>query len=330
MDEPWHTRRAPRAARAMRDAAMAFLDALTPEQRTQATAPLDTPDFTEWTYLPGARPGLALEDMTEPQRKLALELLDTGLSPRGAAEARDIISLEVVLDEIERAGGGSQWRRDPLCYWFRVLGDPAGDESWAWRANGHHIAVHMTLSGDVIAATPQFFGANPAVVPIGARTGHQALPAEEHLARDLMGLFTPDQQATVIVDPVAPYDIQTRHDPVADLDAVPRGLRFAEMSGAQQDLLGGIVWHYLSRVPDEVAQASWRWVSDAGLDEVTFAWAGSLERGAGHYYAVRGPDFCLEYDNTQSNANHVHTVWRDRQHDWGHDLLAAHYAQQHR
>jgi hypothetical protein len=39
-----------------------------------------------------------------------------------------------------------------------------------------------------------------------------------------------------------------------------------------------------------------------------------------------GPTFLLEYDNTQNNANHVHTVWRDLRSDWGKDLLAAHHA----
>ena len=62
----------------------------------------------------------------------------------------------------------------------------------------------------------------------------------------------------------------------------------------------------------------------------TFAWAGPVERGAGHYYAVRGPTFLLEYDNTQDDANHIHSVWRDLRRDWGGDLLSAHYASAHR
>ena len=62
---------------------------------------------------------------------------------------------------------------------------------------------------------------------------------------------------------------------------------------------------------------------------MTFAWAGPLERGQGHYYAVRGPTFLVEYDNTQDNANHIHSVWRDLRRDWGDDLLAAHYASAH-
>ena len=69
--------------------------------------------------------------------------------------------------------------------------------------------------------------------------------------------------------------------------------------------------------------------STAGLDDLTFAWAGPEEPGHGHYYAVRGPRLLIEYDNTQDEANHIHAVWRDLRGDWGEDLLAAHYRRSH-
>jgi hypothetical protein len=39
--------------------------------------------------------------------------------------------------------------------------------------------------------------------------------------------------------------------------------------------------------------------------------------------------FVLEYDCTQDRANHVHTVWRDFERDFGGDLLRAHYEAAH-
>ena len=62
---------------------------------------------------------------------------------------------------------------------------------------------------------------------------------------------------------------------------------------------------------------------------ITFAWAGPGEPGLGHYYAVRGPEFLIEYDNTQNDANHIHAVWRDLVTDWGGDALTAHYRAAH-
>ncbi len=68
---------------------------------------------------------------------------------------------------------------------------------------------------------------------------------------------------------------------------------------------------------------------DGGLDDSTFAWAGSDQPGAGHYYAIRGRDLLIEYDDTQDAANHIHAVWRDLADDWGEDLLGAHYRAHH-
>ena len=38
----------------------------------------------------------------------------------------------------------------------------------------------------------------------------------------------------------------------------------------------------------------------------------------------------IEYDNVQDSATHIHSVWRDFTNDWAEDLLAAHYAAEHR
>ena len=117
---------------------------------------------------------------------------------------------------------------------MRVLGTPDARAPWAWRVNGHHLAVHVTLVGDEVAGTPQFFGANPAVVPRGPHQGLRTLPLEEDLARELLGLLDAGQRAVAVTDPVAPQDIATRRDPVADPALVPRGLSAADMDGAQR------------------------------------------------------------------------------------------------
>ena len=101
------------------------------------------------------------------------------------------------------------------------------------------------------------------------------------------------------------------------------------MDRRQGDLLQALVRQYLDRAPAAVADAAWSAIEDAGWGEVRFSWAGALLPGAGHYYAVAGPSFVLEYDNTQESGNHIHSVWRDRGRDLGADLLAQHYAAQH-
>ena len=77
----------------------------------------------------------------------------------------------------------------------------------------------------------------------------------------------------------------------------------------------------------ELAREDLQKIRQAGIEKLHFAWAGSLSPGEGHYYRVQGPTFILEYDNTQNDANHVHSVWRDFQNDFGEDLLQKHYAE---
>jgi hypothetical protein len=310
----------------MRSAAEALLDVLDPDQRRDATAPFDTADHREWTYLPGPRPGLALDQLTSQQQERVFGLLDTGLSVDGAATAREVMALDDVLRDIEQQAGRSGWRRRGSGqYWVRVLGVPGAEAPWAWRLNGHHLAVHVTLVGDGVVGTPQFFGANPAVVRSGPEAGWQVLRPEETLARALLGALDERERAAAWVSAEPPGDILTRHDPVAQPERVPRGVGHGELGGPGQAALERLVRQYVDRLVPDVAAASWSEIVDAGLDDVAFAWSGSVEPGEGHYYALTGPTFLVEYDNVQNGANHVHTVWRDLRHDWGDDLLAEHY-----
>ena len=84
---------------------------------------------------------------------------------------------------------------------------------------------------------------------------------------------------------------------------------------------------YARRLRTEMAEQDLRKLMDAGVEKVRFAWAGGLERGQPHYYRILGPTFLIEYDNTQNNANHIHTVWRDLSNDFGEDVLKKHYDQ---
>ncbi len=118
----------------------------------------------------------------------------------------------------------------------------------------------------------------------------------------------------------------------ADHEAVeftwaPKGVPGQDLDGPQRDLLRSLLGTYLDRVPAEVSPMPA--YDDAALDAVHFAWAGPTEPGAGHYYRLQGPDLLIEWDNTQRQANHAHSVWRDPSADFGLDVLAAHRARHH-
>ncbi|MEP6628892.1 MAG: DUF3500 domain-containing protein [Lapillicoccus sp.] len=318
------------ATTALREAAVAFVAALDPAGRQAALSPFDTDDRREWTYLPGPRPGVAVEDLDDSARTALDALLDATLSAAGALRTRAVMELDDVLRDLERGRGKGGWeRRSSGRYWVRVLGSPT-EALWAWHLGGHHVAIHATVVGDSLALTPCFLGANPAVVPSGPHAGMQVLREEEALARDLLGALDADQRRVAVVSRTAPSDIATRHDPLADRSLVPAGVARAQLDPDQQGRLEALVRCYVDRAPDSVAAERWRTLVAEGLDAVTFAWAGPTSPGEPHYYALRGESFLVEYDNTQDGANHAHTVWRDLRRDWGEDLLAQHHARDHR
>jgi hypothetical protein len=323
--------RAPATARAMAQAAAAFLAALNPAQREAASFPFAGDERYEWNYRPTPRNGLRLMNMTKEQQALALALVDAGMSARGAEQTRWIMALDDILREHERQDGRVflGWR-DAEYYWFSIFGDPSGDLPWGWRAGGHHIGLHFTIvDREMIAPTPCFLGANPSQVRYGPHTGKRSLPEEEDLPRALVQSLTGGDRAKAVFSEDAPQDIMTDAYRSLDRFLLPRGLAYSAMSGEQREKLVGIVKHYIGRVSDEVAGQEWDKIERAGLDGITFAWGGSVEQGAGHYYAIQGPTFIVEYDNTQNGANHIHSVWRTFAGDWGEDILAQHYAAAH-
>jgi hypothetical protein len=325
------THRAPATAQRMAEAALRFRDSLNEEQRKLAVFPFAGDERYFWHYTPIFRNGLRLINMNHQQRELALALFDVGLSTRGARTANEIISLEPDLRETERIEGHpSPWIRDPELYWFSVFGEPGGAEPWAWRAGGHHLGLLFTVvDRDQIAALPLFFGANPAEIRHGPRAGFRALPEEEDRARALVRSLDGGQRTSAIFDNIAPADLLTQNHRRAEPWILPRGISYAALSGEQRGQLVDLIRYYVERTTDEIAHNEWARLERAGLDEVTFAWAGPTDPGRGHYYNIRGPYWMIEYDNTQDGANHIHSVWRDFTNDYGDDLLAQHYLNAH-
>jgi len=120
----------------------------------------------------------------------------------------------------------------------------------------------------------------------------------------------------------------------AHLDAVrfsttPKGLPAGDLSADQQSILRSLLDTYLRRIPDALAEEEVAKYAGGRLADLSFAWAGGLEAGQPHYYRIQGPHLLVEYDNAQRGANHVHTIWRDPEGDFGGDVLAAHLAVQH-
>ncbi len=306
-------------------AAQHFLASLTPEQRAKATFGFDDAERGNWHYIPRPRKGLPLREMTPPQKLLAQALLSAGLSQRGYMKATTIMSLEDVLRIMENDSGE---RRNPEGYYFSIFGEPSDTGAWGYRVEGHHVSQNFTVAGGRVHDAPSFFGANPAEVREGPRKGLRVLAAEEDLARGLLDSLDEQQQKVAIVDQKAYADILTAASRKAALEGHPNGLPAAKMRQPQFDRLLAVLEEYARNLPDDMAQAREEQIRKAGRN-LYFAWAGVKERGGPHYYRIQAPTFLVEYDNTQNNANHIHSVWRDFDGDFGLDLLKLHYQASH-
>ena len=308
-------------------AARAALRSLPDSIRSGATFSFDSSERSSWYYVPLDRKGVTLARMSADARARVDSLLLTGLSPRGFGTAKSIMRHESILHDIEAAGPpeGRRFVRDSNKYYLSVFGDPDASAAWGWRVEGHHLSVNYTGIGrSAQVVSPVFFGANPAKVLSGPHAGLRILAAEEDLARELVKMLDPEQRVVAIFSDTALVEMETRNDPKARALRT-EGLRAADMSAPQRAQLRRLVDHYAGRVSATARAHALRDLEDGGFGELRFAWAGGTEVGQAHYYRIHGPTILVEYDNQQTNANHIHTVWRDLRHDFGGDLLAEHY-----
>ncbi len=306
----------------MAHAAADFLTSLDAEQKHKAQLPFNSEERFVWHYVPMERKGLHYKEMTPEQQKLAQALLLVGLSKTGFKKIETIRQLELVLREIEKGSGPV---RDPGLYYFAIFGDPDPKGTWGWRYEGHHVSLHWTsLKGKIIASSPQFLGSNPGEVRSGPQKGTRVLAAEEDLGRALVKSLDEQQRQEAILSANAPADILTAASrKAAILD--DKGIAYRQLNKEQQGLLLTLLEEYAHVQVQEIAKQRLEAVRKAGMADVKFAWMGGIEKGEPHYYRIQGATFLVEYDNTQNDANHIHTVWRDFKGDFGVDLLALHY-----
>ncbi len=307
----------------MANAANRFLSALPPGRRARAMIPFEDAERFDWGFTPRSRRGIPLKELGPDERRLAQELLRVGLGTAGYRKAADVIALEGVLREIEGP------YRDPDLYYFSVFGTPAAGSVWGWRVEGHHLSLNYTVADGLgVSTTPSFFGANPATVRRGALSGKRALAGEEDLARELLRSLDQQERGRAVLRGTAPAEIVTgtaaKVDPLS-----PAGLPAGSLRPAPRRTLERLLDEYLSRMPEDIAADRLEKIRAAGIERVCFAWAGGSEPGQPHYYRIQGPTFLVEYDNTQDDANHIHTVWRDFAGDFGRDLLREHVARSH-
>lgn len=315
-----HAQDAPlaKASTEMAAAADAFLSSLDEDQTKKATFEFGSEERENFHFIPRERLGLPFKDMNDEQRALARKLLSSGMSEKGVIKVETIIALESLLAEMEN----NPTFRDAEKYYTSIFGKPAATGTWGWRFEGHHLTVNFTIvEGKTVAATPSFLGANPGEVRKGRLEGTRPLAAEEDLARTLATALKDAGKAVLFTDQ-PPDDILTGADRKAK-QLEPVGVIASDMSESQQEGLFTLIAEYAGRHRADVAAKDMEKIKGQ-LASIRFGWAGSLKKDEAYYYRVQGEGFLIEAANTQNDANHIHTVWRDLEGDFGRDVLGDH------
>lgn len=299
-------------------------------QSERLLLPGGDPAREEWSYWPRPRAGLQIKYMTAEQKMLLHDLLNTALSVKGYLKVTHIMQLEDVLEALET----TPLPRDVGAYSLVIFGTPSLDEPWAWRFEGHHVSLSISVLPDrTLSVTPSFLGSNPAEIRSGPMAGFRVLPREEDLGFRLVSSLEPDQRRQAILSEEAPSDILSTtlgRDPESFDEwketLQPDGLPVTVMNSDQRALVRRILDEVVTTYRPEISRD---YLSRIVVDELSFAWMGSVADDEPHYYRLQGPDFVFEYDDTQGNANHIHSVWRSRSGDLGGGVLEEHYQEAH-
>jgi hypothetical protein len=312
-------------------AANQFIATLTPQLKSQALFAIHDEERFNMNFVPTIRKGPTFRDFDASQKAAALNLLKVSLSNVGYMKATQIMELEKILRVIEGEASLSDGtpRRDPLNYHFCIFGSPSPTSPWMWRFEGHHVSFNFACQdGKIVSSTPAFMGSNPAIVKSGDQKGKQVLKQEMVLGFELVNSLTAEQLKQARISDSAPAEIITGTSrKVSEL--TPTGISYRILDDKQRKIFDRLLQIYVNNYELGFSKTLMDKIEKSGIENLTFAWAGSLKRGEGEYYRIQGPMLLIEYDNTQNNGNHVHTVVRDLTNDFAEDILREHYNNHH-
>ena len=319
------------SARPVQDAAEAFLASLGPGQQARALFSLDSDAWRRWSNIHPfvMRHGVSLDEMSPAQRERALALLRESLSAGGFQTARDVMR----LNEFVRTITGSDVEYGEWLYWVSVMGTPSPDEPWGWQIDGHHLIVNCFVLGDQIVMTPMFMGSEPVVAEEGPYAGMRVFRTEEQQGLDLVRALTPEQRRRAILATELPGEVFTAafRD---NFELRYEGIRYGDLSSAQQRLLLDLVNTYVGRIRPGHAGLRLAEVR-RHLADTRLAWMGGVDEDSAFYFRLHSPVVLVEFDhqrgivfdNDGPSRRHIHTVVRTPNgNDYGRDLLRQHHA----
>ena len=326
----------------MRDAATAFLESLDAAARKAVSFPLEADQRTSWSNLAvalGPRVGVNVGALGVQSRRRLHDLLRASTSSQGYHKIAAIMRHDDLLrtEELEylqhnpprpRAGRNAIESMGSANYWVAMFGEPVRGKPWAWLLTGHHLGATFTCAGGRVAAAPLFLGAQPLEDLTGPYAGFTVLSHEGLRGLDLVSSLHPEQARVAVLSTEPGFsDVLTgvgRRDSLSRFEGLPAG----DLDPPQQRLLHALVDEYVRNADFDAAErhldAIQRAGQRAGLDQLHFSWRGPTnDIRSPFYYRIHGPRLIIEF--AVQEPNHIHTIMRDPQNDYGMDWLGLHY-----
>ena len=142
------------------------------------------------------RHGVMLEDLAQPVRDLALEIVRATMSHAGTTRlGRSCTSTSWSLSCRATMTPSANGRTS--CG-LRIAGV---GRSWGWQIDGHHLCVNTVVFDGRIVMTPTFMGSEPRRVRLGSLAGLSLFDPEEQLGLDLIRSLPPHQRQRAILHP---------------------------------------------------------------------------------------------------------------------------------
>ena len=328
----------------IRRAVLEFLNLLDADQRQRTNFEITSDAWRRWwnihPYL--MRHGLLLEDLADPQREAALQIVEHTLSATGFKTARDIMRLNHTIGEIT----GSWTEYGEWVYFISVFGEPSEREPWGWQIDGHHLIVNCFVLGDQVVITPLFMGSEPVVAETGIYRGTSVLQTEQNDGLAFIQSLSASQRSKAIL-----YDsiLSTVLPPERGIGSVGRvqgaafkdnvivpyeGIPSNELSAGQRDQLLRLAAHYTNKLRQGHSEL-WLETVRHQLDNTYFAWMGGTGDHDVFYYRIHSSMILIEFDHqpgiafdsNEPTRNHIHAVVRTPNgNDYGMDYLRQHHA----
>lgn len=325
------------------DITIEFINSLQKEELVTVNHDFEDTLRTRWTNLPvglAKRPGISYGELSEESKIRFNHLLTTLLSSQGYLKITSIMNLDDILNIVYKTA----YERKTISgkvfdevmnldwnykhYFISIWGEPQKEKPWGLKFEGHHISLNLSVAGDKYSLTPLFLGTDPAEVTISKYAGLRVLSKEEDYGIKLINSLNKEEKLIATLSKEVLQDIITNPTNKNRITQY-QGIKASDFNKEQKELFELLIKEYIGNLEYYKANEYLDKIKKSGIDEIYFAWIGSYERRKPNYYIVNGPDFLIEYDNVgfQKDGNHIHSIWREKNNDFGEDILKKHYVQ---